>query len=365
MLTRLYAHNFRCLAGFETGFQGFNLLCGPNGAGKSSVFDVLRLIRDLASGDAVLGGAGERDIPSLEFTSWIESRIQEFEVGLSAGGHDFTYLVHLEQVTGDYKPRIIRERATCDDRQLFERDLDGVRFPNRDRPSGFPLDWRQAALGAIQPAGSREEIEALQKALQGLLILRPSPREMEAESKAEAQRPNLLMRNLTSWYRMMSQDQEWTNELSASLKQVWPDFSSFRLENVGIQTKALQLRFTGLNDPLFFHQLSDGEKALVALYMLRTALARGSAHTVLIDEPDNYIGLPELQPWLLSILELVDNEHQAILISHHPELLSQAQQDGGCYLWREDHRSPTRITPLKVPEGLTASEAVARGWVGV
>ena len=90
MLTRLYAHNFRCLLAFEAQFDSFGVLCGPNGAGKSSVFDALRLIRNLATGDGILGGEGERDIAQLEFTKWqagsAESTIQEFELSLTAEG---------------------------------------------------------------------------------------------------------------------------------------------------------------------------------------------------------------------------------------------------------------------------------------
>jgi hypothetical protein len=114
---------------------------------------------------------------------------------------------------------------------------------------------------------------------------------------------------------------------------------------------------------LFFHQLSDGEKLLVALYMVRDALATGAVQTVLIDEPDNFVGLPELQPWVLAIRELLDEEHQAILISHHPEILNNAGEESGRYLWRDNHTSPTRIGPLKVPDGITAGEAITRGWI--
>jgi hypothetical protein len=81
-----------------------------------------------------------------------------------------------------------------------------------------------------------------------------------------------------------------------------------------------------------------------------------------IDEPDNYVRLPELQPWVLSMRELLDDEHQAILISHHPEILGNAGEEDGIYLWRDSHTLPTRIGPLKVPEGLSAAEAVTRGW---
>src|SRR5438105_5631835 len=97
--------------------------------------------------------------------------------------------------------------------------------------------------------------------------------------------------------------------------------------------------------------------------MVRAALASGAAQTVLIDEPDNYVGLPELQPWVLSVRELLEEHHQAILISHHPEILSNAGEDFGRYLWRDNHTSPTRIEPLKVTAGLSPAEAVARGWV--
>ncbi len=369
MITRLYVNNFRCLVAFKTEFDSFGVLCGPNGAGKSSVFDALGLIRDLATGDALLGGKGERDVARLEFTSWLpESRIQEFELGVTAEAHSFEYLLHIEQVASHEKPRIIRERATCDNRNLFERDLDGVRFQKAGgAQTGFPLDWRQAALAAIQPAGSRRELEILQQALSKLLILRPNPRGMEKESKAEAARPNLYLNNLSSWYRSLSQEQEWTDALRDSLREVWPDFRSFRLSDVGLNTKALQLRFEGSNGKdggaMFFDQLSDGEKALVGLYMVQTALATGAAQTVLIDEPDNFVGLPELQPWVLSLRELLDEKHQAIIISHHPELLSNAGEEFGRYLWRDNHTSPTRIGPLKVPAGLSAGEAVARGWV--
>lgn len=368
MITRLYANNFRCLVAFEAEFDSFGVLCGPNGAGKSSVFDALRLIRNLATGDCFLGGEGERDLARLEFTNWLESRVQEFELSVTAKDHSFKYLLHLEQVASHEKPRIIREQATCDNRPVFERDLDGVRFQKTSGvQKGFPLDWRQAALASIQPAGDRGEIAILQQAIARLLVLRPSPRGVEKESKGESGHPDLYLGNLTSWYRSLAQEQDWTDALRDSLRDVWPDFKSFRLVDVGLNTKALQLRFESAqgadSGALFFDQLSDGEKALVGLYMVRAALATGASQTVLLDEPDNYVGLPELQPWVLSLRELLDENHQAILISHHPEILNNAGETHGRFLWRDNHTSPTRIGPLKVPQNLDAGEAVARGWV--
>jgi predicted ATPase len=156
MMTRLYANNFRCLVAFEVTFDPFGVLCGPNGAGKSSVFDVIGMLRNLATGETLLGSEGERDIPALEFTGWLDSTTQEFEIDIEVDGHALGYLIHLEQVSSELKPRVLRERATCDKRLLFERDLEGVKFQKAGGPpSGFPLDWRQAALGSIQPAVDR------------------------------------------------------------------------------------------------------------------------------------------------------------------------------------------------------------------
>jgi ABC-type hemin transport system ATPase subunit len=373
MITRLYTNNFRCLMAFKAEFDSFGVLCGPNGSGKSSVFDALRLIRSLGTGDGVLGGDRDQDIPHLEFTNWQkgtaqQSTTQEFEVEVTSEGHAFEYLIHIEQKANFEKPRIVKEQATCDGKVLFERDLEGVSFKRPDgTQTGFPLDWRQAALASIQPKGPLTELAKLQGAMARLLILRPNPRGMERESKAELKRPDLYLTGLTSWYRSLSNDLDWTIALRDLLQDVWPDFKSLKLEDVGLNTKALQLRFDSSNGggvgELLFEQLSDGEKALIGLYMVRAALATGATQTVLIDEPDNYVGLPELQPWVLSLRELLDENHQAIIISHHPEILSSAGEDFGRYLWRDNHTSPTRIGPLKVPQELSAAEAIARGWV--
>ena len=365
MITRLYANNFRCLVAFTAEFDSFGVLCGPNGVGKTSAFDAIQLIRNLATGDGILGGEGTQDVERLDFTNWLDSQVQEFELGITTGGHSFEYTLHIEQLAAHEKPRIIKESAHCDSKLLFERDLDGVRFAKHDGTmTGFPLDWRQAALGSIQPRGSLRELELIQEAFSKIFIVSPSPRRMEPESKGESRQPGHYLANLTSWFRSLSQEQDWTDLLRESLQIVWPDFKSFRLVDTGMNAKALQLRFgDSKSGELFFSQLSDGEKMLLGLYMIRAALDSGMIHTILIDEPDNFVGLPELQPWVLSLCEILDEDHQAILISHHPEILNSAGEDCGHYLWRDNHTSPTRIGKLQVPEGLTPGEAIARGWV--
>ena len=69
-----------------------------------------------------------------------------------------------------------------------------------------------------------------------------------------------------------------------------------------------------------FDQLSDGQRALIVLYFL--LFADDTERTLFLDEPDNYITLPELQPWLAELEDgCGDNLPQTILISHHPEAI--------------------------------------------
>lgn len=368
MITRLYVNNFRCLVNFKTEFDSFAVLCGPNGAGKSSVYDAIQLLRNLGTGSGVLGGTGKADVQNLELTSWLTSKVQEFELDLSIDRHRFQYRLHIEQKADFEKPRVVHERVACDDDVLLERGLDGVEFQiSSGNRAGFPLDWRVSALAAVQPRGAKlQKLGLLQDEIAKLLIVRPNPRDMESESRAEVKYPDLSIGNLTSWYRTLSQEQEWTDALRDALRSVWPDFRSFKLVDTGTNTKSLQLRFESKSSEataLSFSQLSDGERALIGLYMIRAALETNAVHTVMLDEPDNFVGLPELQPWVLSLRELLDDSHQAILISHHPEILSNVGDEYGRYLWRDNHTSPTRIGPLRVPEGLSAGEAIARGWV--
>ena len=185
MITRLYANNFRCLVAFEAKFDSFGVLCGPNGAGKSSVFDVLKMIRDLATFEAVLGGDGPKDIREFEFTNWLESTIQEFELTVISSGHEFEYKLHVEQARDDVKPRIVSESATCDGRNLFSRDLDGVSFVRAERSTRESTCWPEigridnwSSLGSGWQAQEFRQIEKCQ--LFGAIVLQIGPEDFLA-----------------------------------------------------------------------------------------------------------------------------------------------------------------------------------------
>ena len=113
-----------------------------------------------------------------------------------------------------------------------------------------------------------------------------------------------------------------------------------------------------------FNELSTGQRALVVLYTLLNCLEEDDT-ALLIDEPDNFVAVEEIQPWLLALRDRIDRGGlQALLISHHPELLNYLARESGIRLFRQCN-SPTRVAPFGGVSGstLTPAEQVARGWV--
>ena len=145
------------------------------------------------------------------------------------------------------------------------------------------------------------------------------------------------------------------------------NFDSFRFAPYGTRY-LLETRFQyeGLKNVVNYalNELSDGQRALLALYTL-LEFARENYTVVCLDEPDNFIALPEIQPWLTALYDLCnENGTQGILISHHPEVIDLLSSHA---VWMERSNGlATRLTPL--PESgedtLKVSEVIARRWVG-
>jgi ATPase subunit of ABC transporter with duplicated ATPase domains len=111
------------------------------------------------------------------------------------------------------------------------------------------------------------------------------------------------------------------------------------------------------------NELSDGQRSLIALYMiLHFLIAKG--HTIFLDEPDNFISLREIQPWLLAAEDAVEeSKGQLILISHHPEILNYWAREYGLLFSREEN-GHVRTKPYRevADTGLDPAETIARGW---
>jgi predicted ATPase len=179
---------------------------------------------------------------------------------------------------------------------------------------------------------------------------------------------------LISWYRFALQDQSFTNQLKEYLGEIFSGFSHFQFvdigqDSIGKNNQELLLKFSNPEDARMtgysFADLSDGERAIIALYSL-LVYAKQEGYLLCLDEPENFIALAEIQPWLVELYDLCsDGSMQAILISHHPEILNYLAIEAG--VWFERSESGYVVAQPVVDEadtGLPISDLVARGWIG-
>jgi hypothetical protein len=210
--------------------------------------------------------------------------------------------------------------------------------------------------------------------LQRILIFSPDPLRMGSQSKKEQPRPDRWLHRLASWIRHLQlESPEASRQLNESLRQeVLDGLAGYKFGRQGERAYALKFEFgspdsdAGRKPTTYFlrlDQLSPGQRTLVALYTILHA-AVGADTTLCIDEPDNYIALREIQPWLIALTDKVkDTGGQCLLISHHPELIDYLAADYGTRFFRENG-GPVRIQPFEwaKDEVIRPAEVVARGW---
>jgi len=389
MLTRLYCDNYKCLVNFEFRPQPLQLLMGRNGSGKSSVFEVLELLGDFAA----RGEPCEDRLVGRTRTRWQQVEQQRFE--LEVKGDEGTYLYELvidEWGQPIAYPRVLKESVTLDGKPLFLFENGTVHLHNNQflEKVQFPLNPRRSGLSIVESRKDNTKLSWLKNWLGRILYVQIDPRLMGFRTEKEAARPTLGLSNFADWYRHLRLDQgKGTEDLRKSLQEVIGGFESLDLKEAGLNTrilqvairaKALQYGFHELPDgqrvawggpvtvegsPLqySFDELSDGQRAIIGLYTVLHCALVGQA-TICIDEPDNFVALAEIQPWLSRLTDLaVETGSQVLIASHHPELLNQLAARNGVVLERVDERQ-TLVRRFAPPSDttLTPAEIVARGW---
>ena len=90
-----------------------------------------------------------------------------------------------------------------------------------------------------------------------------------------------------------------------------------------------------------------------------------SGRRPLLDEPDDSVALPEIQPWLMELSDACgDAGRPAVVCSYHPELIDYLGGEPGLLLNREESGVVTvrTLETDHVENGLKLSETIARGW---
>lgn len=373
MIKRLYVDNYKSLVNFELQLQELTLLIGPNGVGKTSVLDVIFALRQLLSGQAKVTDNDQRKhkiiFPTPTLTRWQNRDRQVFELDVVLGDDALRYRLEIEHERTSRKARIGLESLEEKGQPLFKFEGGEVQLYRDNHTSGptFGADWTESALARVPARGDNTKLTRFLDFIRKVIVCGLYPASFEAESATEDPLLQRDGRNFAAWYRhLLLERQELVPEFTEALREVIDGFRGIRMEKVGLDTRALLVLLEHYDEryELRLDEISDGQRALIALYSL-VRLAAGQGYTLLLDEPDNYVALPEIQPWLIELADACGEEvPQAVLCSHHPELIDYLGGDRGLVLRRETS-GVTTVRPtaeLAVEGGLRLSEVIARGW---
>ncbi|MEI6757120.1 MAG: ATP-binding protein [Chlorobium sp.] len=366
MLQELYVNNYKCLVNFTLPIKNINLVLGRNGTGKSTAFEVLSRLQSFIAGNERL----TRIFPPDTLTIWLKSQLQHFELRLNVEDRAYHYKLILEHNSNKVLCRVQLEQLTIDGNLLFEFENGTARLFHDDFTKGpeYPFDWSQSGLATLQSRPDNQLLTLFKQQINGMVIIKPNPAMMISESTSEENFLSIDCTNFASWYRFLSQEnQAEIFELTHKLREVIDGFYSFKLMQSGEETKSLQVGFISENNELIhyrFKELSDGQRIIILLYTLLYVINRKGA-CLCIDEPENYLALPEIQPWLITLFDICQERNiQAIIASHHPEIIDYLAADSGQWFERFPN-SPTRVRQISENGdfGIKISELVARGWI--
>lgn len=366
MIQRLLIDNYACCVNFDCPLASLQLLIGENGSGKTTVFDVLWKLRHVIANGLVVASA----FPSQTLTAWDSRDQQTFEIDVAGNGGVYRYRLVIEHDRVTAKNRIQSERLSFDETRLYEFDGRDAHLFRDDGSAGpvFPFDWSRSAISTVPERSDNQRLTWFRRRMERVWIFSLDPTGMLAASDSELADPDRRLYRLSSWLRHLHQEQGDTlTVLCATLADgVLDGLVGLRLERAGENTRVLKFDFqheSGTPYSLSLDQLSDGQRQLVALFaILATVLQPDS--TVCLDEPDNYVALREIQPWLTQLRDRVeDSEAQCLLISHHPEYLNYLAAHHGL-LFERDDSGAVRSSECDWPadELLTPAELAARGW---
>ena len=368
MLKRVLIDNFRCFSNFEFRPSSQCLIIGENGSGKTSFLDALFILRELV----VVGGSVEELLPVRTSTVWRPGEKQTFEIEVVIAAGLFRYSLIVDRLTPAAKARVFSERAYLEGIPVFVFDEGNLHLLNDagEDKIQYPSDWHRSGLATVQPRPDNQKLMAFKSWFVALHCLRPDPRALRSSlATGESSMPGYELQWFLTWYRSMVLEKPIENEaFRTSLKEVLPEFETIRFEKFGPQAKILTVDFkrssSGRSYSLDFHELSDGQKMLILLYsVLHFLLVDG--RTIIIDEPDNYVSLREIQPWLLEVERRMADDGQLLIISHHPEMLANhAIED--IFHFRRISEGVIRAEPITLDPSseLSLYERVARGWLG-
>lgn len=369
MLTRLYAHNYRCFVNFELRPGPTGLLLGYNGTGKTSVFDVLGAIQDLI----VWNEEAAEAFPSDTVTFFGEGKRQRFELDLASPHGSLHYALVLDHDVEHETCTILSEELLSRSGpsgadRIYAYEKGEVYLSSSEGagdPRTFPFSGQRSYLSSVDKDRANPQLVWFLAFIEQIWILKLNPQNTGASARREELFLHRDGTNFSSWCRnLFLESREHVEAAEAQLREVIPGFRSLSVQAAG-RVRVLVARFSpngakkGID--IDFDLLSDGQRALIILYVVLHAVS-AEAKLLCLDEPDNFVAIREIQPFLIDLANAADDHGlQTLVVSHSAEVIDYMGPSGALLLERPDG-GQTRIGALVTTPGLRLSESMARGW---
>lgn len=367
MLKYLKVDNYKALVNFKITFSQLNVLIGRNGSGKTTLFELLDILKSF-----ILLGKRIGDCFSLStLTRWQNVNIQTVEVGIEFNRHEYVYHLEIEHNKEIDKSRVKQESVTCDSHSIFEAQ-DGKAYLYNDSfecKAEILTDWSLSGVGLIQERNDNKLLCEFKKAFSAIFFCSPVPDFMKDRTDTESPNLSVSCDNIVAVYRFASQQNlDKIIELWKNLRDIRLEFLRTYLDG-GENEKTLKFEYATKSgehkDAYLLSELSQGEKMLFVLYFVIVCYGN-SGYTLLIDEPDNFLELAEIQQWLKLVEDTVaENNAQCIIISHHPEVIDFMASSHGIWMERTGYGAIQLSDAPKIPDGLsltpTYSELIRHG----
>ena len=352
--------NYKCLDGIEVPFGAMTLLLGKNGCGKTAVFEAINALHRATLPAAPIGNL----FPASTLTRWGNNNEQTFElrVGGNGGGEEYRY-----QLTVEHKPEQVRlkeESLTLNEKPVFEISggvmnlYDEKHIPMLE----MAFDGSMPGLSLVGKNNKMAKAQKFHNWLNGVTMLSLSPDNMHCVSDKAEEYPDVNGGNFVSWYRWIVRDDDSVMAAAnAELARVLPGYQKLNLNKVGgkMYLFAVFKPESNAEQEYAFDELSLGQRVLIALYCFMHGGDRN--RLLLIDEPDNFVTLPEVQPLLMELdLGAGDELPQIAMISHHPEAVSFISDKETVWMAREPEQ-PARVVEFKNDTKIRTAELYAMG----
>lgn len=331
MIRKLEIHNYKLFRNFALELDGgVNLLCGPNGSGKTSVIEIVyALTRFLAIPDHsdTIACSVENAFPFRTFCRWCteENGWGEMSVKLEIESDEQPLYIYDLTVRYNFLEKIsrVQHESLRLGEALLLRFQEGriEMFTDDEKKLAFRSDWKRSGL--VVGSSNNSRIRRFGKQVASLYAFHLVPALMKQDVEKPMETLDLYGENFAAW-RFLRATQQLMRQARVveQSKYFIPGLVDIRYIKKGDwHALAVKVEFNGRENDIEFNELSDGQKTLLALYSILANIPNGS--TVLIDEPENFLALSELQPWLEAMNDAwEERDIQFIIISHNPRTLN-------------------------------------------